>query len=47
MRTPNLAQLRQRYQELRGTTRHYSPEVHVASFVLPRWINELVEGGRQ
>ena len=47
VRTPDLAQLRQRYQELRGTTRHYSPEVHAASFVLPRWINELVEGGRQ
>lgn len=47
VRTPDLTQLRQRYQELRGATRHYSPEVHAASFVLPRWINELVEGGRQ
>ena len=43
---PDLAVLRKRFAELGGETRHYSPEVHAASFVLPRWINELVEGGR-
>ena len=44
---PDLTQLRARYQALRGPTRHYSPEVHAASFVLPRWIHELVEGDKQ
>ena len=45
--TPDVTKLRQRFSTLQGETRHYSPEVHAASFVLPRWINELVEGSRQ
>ena len=44
---PDVTKLRQRFSTLQGETRHYSPEVHAASFVLPRWINELVEGSRQ
>ncbi|MBX9607323.1 MAG: polyamine aminopropyltransferase [Gammaproteobacteria bacterium] len=43
--TPQLDVLRQRFARLSGETRHYSPEVHAASFVLPRWIKEAVEGG--
>jgi spermidine synthase len=43
--TPELDVLRQRFARLSGETRHYSPEVHAASFVLPRWIKEAVEGG--
>jgi len=43
--TPQLEVLRQRFARLTGETRHYSPEVHAASFVLPRWIKEAVEGG--
>ena len=45
--TPDVTKLRRRFSTLQGETRHYSPEVHAASFVLPRWINELVEGSRQ
>ena len=44
---PNLEKLHVRFKALTGETQHYSPEVHVASFVLPRWINELVEGSKQ
>ena len=44
---PDIEKLRRRFGTLTGQTRHYSPEVHAASFVLPRWINELVEGSRQ
>ena len=44
--TPDLARLRARCAQMQGATRHYSPEVHAASFVLPRWIHELVEGRR-
>ena len=44
---PDIEKLRRRFGTLTGQTRQYSPEVHAASFVLPRWINELVEGGRQ
>ena len=44
---PIPSRLRQRFQALRGATRHYSPDIHAASFVLPRWITELVEGSRQ
>lgn len=41
---PEPAALAERYARLTGATRHYSPEVHCASFVLPRWIREAVEG---
>lgn len=42
---PDVDLLRQRFARLTGGTRHYSPEVHAASFVLPRWIKDAVEGG--
>jgi len=44
---PDLAALERRYADLTGSTRHYSPAVHAASFVLPRWIADAVEGRKQ
>jgi spermidine synthase len=44
---PDPATLEQRYAGLTGATRHYSPAVHSASFVLPRWIADAVEGRKQ
>ncbi|MEQ8661221.1 MAG: polyamine aminopropyltransferase [Gammaproteobacteria bacterium] len=44
---PDHAMLAARYAQLGGATRHYSPAVHQASFVLPRWIEEAVEGKKQ
>ncbi|MEQ8232815.1 MAG: polyamine aminopropyltransferase [Gammaproteobacteria bacterium] len=45
--TPDVDTLAARFAALTGTTRHYSPAVHQASFVLPRWIEEAVEGKKQ
>jgi spermidine synthase len=42
--SPDVRQLEARYAGLSGATRHYSPAVHCASFVLPRWIRDAVEG---
>lgn len=42
--TPDRAALDKRYAALSGATRHYSPAVHCASFVLPQWIRDAVEG---
>lgn len=44
---PDIAVLRQRVTKLSAATRHYAPTVHAASFVLPQWIAEAVEGGKQ
>lgn len=41
---PKVDVLEQRFAALDGETRHYSPRVHAASFVLPRWIEQAVEG---
>ena len=35
---PKLEALEQRYSRARITTKHYSPKMHLASFVLPPWI---------
>jgi spermidine synthase len=45
--TPDAASIERRYAALDGVTRHYSPAVHAASFVLPRWIADAVEGRKQ
>lgn len=42
--TPDVAELTRRHAALTGTTRHYSPAVHMASFVLPPWVADAVEG---
>ncbi|MGR8920009.1 MAG: polyamine aminopropyltransferase [Gammaproteobacteria bacterium] len=42
---PEQALIEQRFAAVDGAAlRHYSPSVHVASFVLPRWIDDAVEG---
>ena len=41
---PSLELLQRHYQRLSGTTKHYSPAVHGASLVLPKWIEDAVEG---
>ncbi len=41
---PSADELAPRYERLSGPTLHYSPEVHAASLVLPRWIRDAVEG---
>ena len=37
---PKLEVLEQRYSRARITTKHYSPKMHLASFVLPPWIED-------
>ena len=37
---PKLVALEQRYSRARITTKHYSPKMHLASFVLPPWIED-------
>ena len=37
---PDLETLHQRYKETRIKTKHYSPAMHLASFVLPPWIQD-------
>ncbi len=37
---PKLEALEQRYSRARITTKHYSPKMHLASFVLPPWIED-------
>jgi len=44
---PDTKALTRRYLDLSARTRHYSPAVHAASFVLPRWIADAVEGVKQ
>ncbi len=44
---PDLATLTTRHAALSGKTQAYSPQVHVASFVLPPWIRQAVEGVKQ
>ena len=41
---PNHDVLEKRHANLEGTTRHYSPKVHVASFVMPPWIKSALDG---
>jgi len=42
--TPQLETVRARFEKSGMTTRHYTPELHVASFVLPRWMQENTGG---
>jgi spermidine synthase len=41
---PELATIRARFAATRITTTHYTPELHCASFVLPRWMQEITGG---
>lgn len=42
--TPELEKIQARFDRAGFTTRHYTPELHVASFVLPRWMTENMGG---
>lgn len=42
--TPDLAKLRARFERAAVQARHYTPELHAASFVLPRWMQEITGG---
>ena len=42
--TPSLEAIKARFARSGVQTRHYTPELHVASFVLPRWLEELTGG---
>jgi len=46
-RDVSLATIRTRFAESRIDTRYYTPEVHQASFALPRFILDIVERGRR
>ncbi|MGD9603553.1 MAG: polyamine aminopropyltransferase [Gammaproteobacteria bacterium] len=41
---PDLAVIRSRFDAAGFGTRHYTPELHCASFVLPRWMDEITGG---
>ena len=47
LRAVPLATLEERFAAAGFATRYYTPEVHLASFVLPRFILEIVERGRR
>lgn len=42
--TPSLETIKARFERAGVATRHYTPELHCASFVLPRWLEELTGG---
>ena len=42
--TPDLSTLQARVVRAAVTTRHYTPELHLASFVLPRWMQDITGG---
>jgi len=35
--------LRKRFEDREVSTKHYNPEIHVASFALPEWLKEEIE----
>ncbi len=41
---PALPALQARFSAAGFTTKHYTPELHCASFVLPRWMTEITGG---
>jgi len=41
---PHLETIRLRFDSARMETKHYTPELHCASFVLPRWMQEITGG---
>ncbi len=38
----DLEVIRKRFEERRIETKYYTPEVHVSSFILPKWLEDLV-----
>jgi spermidine synthase len=43
---PSLAEITQRFAQMDGSLRHYTPAHHLASFALPHWI-QAITGGMQ
>ncbi len=41
---PDLVSLKARVERAAVTTRHYTAELHLASFVLPRWMQDITGG---
>lgn len=41
---PQVDTIRQRFAKASIATRHYTPELHCASFVLPRWMQDITGG---
>ncbi len=41
---PDIDELRLRFSERNVKTKHYTPQLHVSSFSLPRWMAELING---
>lgn len=39
--TPSVGQLRQRFSRLNGALQHYTPDHHLGSFALPKWIESI------
>ena len=44
---PKLKTLDQRFSRACITTKHYTPEIHLASFVLPPWIEDDINSNSQ
>jgi len=44
--TFDLNTIEQRFNERNIETKHYTPKLHIASFALPRWVEEIVRGGK-
>tara|TARA_B100000586_G_scaffold249290_1_gene207154 strand:- start:117 stop:971 length:855 start_codon:yes stop_codon:yes gene_type:complete len=42
LRTLSIGQLRTRFSEENLNTRHYSPEIHLAAFAIPPWVDEVL-----
>ena len=47
LRNVSVAALRERFDAAQLDTRYYTPELHRASFALPRFIGDIVEGARR
>jgi spermidine synthase len=41
---PDLTTIEARFRKANFKTVHYTPELHCASFVLPRWMQEITGG---
>ncbi len=41
---PTLEQLEARMQEYKLDMRHYTPQLHLAAFALPKWVQEIMAG---
>ncbi len=41
---PNLDRLQERFRAQEFATKHYTPELHYASFILPRWMDAITGG---